>query len=170
MEKETIGTHNPSILQRDHVIDIQIRRSRPHSPIVRRRPTAGRRSAGRVDRDGGSIPLQHVLACVAGAGDDDPGREKITVVRAVVNGRSHRETGQKSLGCCRGGDAGLVGGGWSAYWETCRGRAGAAAADLAWRHGHMGGMSLGRMSESYVQDLASGRALHQPRGTVQGLR
>jgi hypothetical protein len=77
-------TYNPSILQRNHVIDVQIRGEGPLAAVVRRRPRPARRVAVAADDDVGAVPLQHVLARVAGPRDGVPGREQVAVVGAVV--------------------------------------------------------------------------------------
>lgn len=68
-------TYDPSILQRNHMINIHIRRRRPLPAIVGARPGAARGVAVGADDDAGAVSLQHVLTRVAGPLDRVPCRE-----------------------------------------------------------------------------------------------
>jgi hypothetical protein len=94
-------THYPGVLERDHVVNVQVGRSGPGGAVVGRRPRARGGFARRVHRDGGGVPLQDVLACVARARDGDPRREQITVV-VIAAGRGRNRQGRE-LGLGRGG-------------------------------------------------------------------
>lgn len=55
------GTYDPSILQWNHVVDVDVAGLRPGGSIIGGLPGAGSRSTGRVGDNGGAVPLQDVL-------------------------------------------------------------------------------------------------------------
>lgn len=63
-----VGTGHPGVLERDHVVDIDVRGGGPDTTVVGRGPgTAGSRASG-VGNDVGAVTLEDVLAgrCVSG--------------------------------------------------------------------------------------------------------
>ncbi|KAK5633518.1 hypothetical protein RRF57_009231 [Xylaria bambusicola] len=81
---EGVKTYDPSSLQGDHVIDIDIRGRSPDTPIIGRRPGAAGRVAVAADSDIGAVALEHVLARVTGSLNSDPRWEEVSFVLAVV--------------------------------------------------------------------------------------
>jgi hypothetical protein len=98
-------SHNPGVLQRDHVVNVDIRGGGPGSAIVGGSPGSRCGAAGIVGHDVGTVPLEDILASddmlvwdtamlvkrmkevipgVAGAASRLPVRELLTAVGAVV--------------------------------------------------------------------------------------
>lgn len=56
--REKRSTYDPGVLERHHMIDINIGRCRPRRAVVRAEPGASRGRAGRVDNNAGSVTLE----------------------------------------------------------------------------------------------------------------
>jgi hypothetical protein len=101
------GARHPGVLERDHVVDVQVRGRGEGGAVVRGAPAARGGRAGAVDHDAGAVAPEDVLARVARARDGNPGREQVAVVGALVGPGAHRQTGQLAGGRAGAGDAGL---------------------------------------------------------------
>src|SRR5262245_47335246 len=106
-----LGTYDPGILQRDHVVDVDVRGRGPGVTIIRAVPRPLGCRARRVNDDSGPITFQHVFpAIVSGteeilgrvgampsitsAGDGDPGREEISIITGSTPRRRDGQSGQ----------------------------------------------------------------------------
>lgn len=92
------GTRDPCVLERDHVVDVEVRGGGPGCTVVRRDPRARGCCAGGVDDDGGCVALEDVFPGVAGAFNSVPCREEVSVIGGCVNPGGHCEGGQLGLG------------------------------------------------------------------------
>lgn len=69
MQKMTV-TYHPGVLQRDHMVDINIRRGSPRIAVVRTLPRPGGRVAVRANGNASPIALQDRFSRAATAGLD----------------------------------------------------------------------------------------------------
>jgi hypothetical protein len=102
----------PSIAQRHHVINVNIRSQCPRRPIIRTVPSATDRGAGRILDHIGPIPLQHHFSRVACPGLGNPMGEEVAAVAALA---AHRGDANDSKLTARGGAGGNTG--WSGCWD-----------------------------------------------------
>jgi hypothetical protein len=117
------------------VVDIHIRRGGPSGAVEGAVPPPGRGGAAAVDYDAGAVPLEDLLAGVAGTGDGDPVGEQVPVVGRVVRlgGDGERvqpaERGAVGGDVRRGGLRGAGGDGESDHGGGCHDDGGPEGAD-----------------------------------------
>jgi len=98
---------DPRVLERDHVVDVDVGHGRPVPPVVGREPCPRGGGAGRAGDDVDAVALEHVLADVARAALRLPVREELAVVPARVGEGFHRQGGEFGLRARLRGDSGL---------------------------------------------------------------